>query len=131
MNSYSDLKTMSTDVPVLCIPRVRTDISTSRIRKIISDLKIGELERIDVVSKTTLKGEQWNRVFIHYRSWNDSENANIVRERILNGKDIKIIYDEPWFWKISAYREPNRKTILQTQNSNSELEDDNKKGNKI
>jgi hypothetical protein len=29
-----------------------------------------------------------------------------VRGRLLNGKDIKIIYDEPWFWKVSAYRPP-------------------------
>ena len=29
-----------------------------------------------------------------------------MRGRLLNGKDIKIIYDEPWFWKVSAYRPP-------------------------
>ena len=52
------------------------------------------------------KGEQFNRVFVHFRCWNDTENANIARERLLNGKEIKIIYDDPWFWKISAYREP-------------------------
>jgi hypothetical protein len=44
-------------------------------------------------------------VYIHFRRWSNTENANIARERLLNGKEIKIIYDEPWFWKISAYRE--------------------------
>jgi hypothetical protein len=66
---------------------------------------MGELERIDIVSKTSEKGEKFNRVFVHFRRWNNSDNANTARERLLNGKDIKIIYDEPWFWKISAYRE--------------------------
>jgi hypothetical protein len=29
----------------------------------------------------------------------------MARERLLEGKDIKIVYDDPWFWKVSAYRE--------------------------
>jgi hypothetical protein len=29
----------------------------------------------------------------------------MARERLLNGKEIKIVYDDPWFWKVSAYRE--------------------------
>jgi len=109
MNAHIDPKTLNANGPVLCIPRVHPDISESHIRKIISDLEIGDLERIDIVKKTTLKGETWNRVFIHYRRWNDTENSNIARERLLNGQEIKVIYDEPWFWKISAYREPAHK----------------------
>ena len=82
--------------PSLCIPRVFPNISQSRIQNIFNDLKIGEIERIDIVPKT----EKFNRVFIHFRRWHNQE----VKERILNGKDIKIIYDDPWFWKVSMYR---------------------------
>jgi len=32
----------------------------------------------------------------------------MARERLLNGKEIKIIYDQPWFWKVSAYRSEQR-----------------------
>jgi hypothetical protein len=42
-----------------------------------------------------------------------NENADAARGRLLNGKDIKIIYDDPWFWKISAYREPVQKPKTQ------------------
>jgi hypothetical protein len=28
----------------------------------------------------------------------------------LNGKEIKIVYDDPWFWKVSAYREATKKS---------------------
>jgi hypothetical protein len=79
---------------------------------------MGALERIDIVSKTSDKGEKFNRVFVHFKRWNSSSNANTARERLLNGKDIKIVYDDPWFWKISAYREPERKPKYEeTQNS--------------
>ncbi len=105
MSSQIDFRTLPANVPVLCIPRVYPNINEGRIRRIFDDLNMGELERIDIVSKASEKGEKFNRVFVHFRRWNNSDNANTARERLLNGKDIKIIYDEPWFWKISAYRE--------------------------
>jgi hypothetical protein len=101
---------------VLCIPRVYTNISESRIRKIFDDLNMGELDRIDIVLKSSEKGDKFNRVFVHFKRWNNSENSNAARERLLNGKEIKVIYDEPWFWKISAYREPERNTKRKPRN---------------
>ena len=46
------------------------------------------------------------RIFVHINKWYNTENAFIAKERLLNGKDIKIIYDDPWFWKISVYKAP-------------------------
>ena len=117
MSTQIDFRTLPANVPVLCIPRVYQNISESRIRKIFDDLNMGILERIDIVSKYSAKpgavpsdkGEKFNRVFVHFRRWNDTENSRVARERLLNGKEIKIIYDDPWFWKISAYRETERK----------------------
>lgn len=113
MSSHIDFRTLPANVPVLCIPRVYPNISEGRIRKIFDDLDMGALDRIDIVSKTSEKGEKFNRVFVHFRRWNNSDNANTARERLLNGKEIKIIYDDPWFWKISAYREAERKPAPQ------------------
>jgi hypothetical protein len=117
MSSQIDFRTLPANVPVLCIPRVYPNINEGRIRRIFDDLNMGELERIDIVSKTSEKGEKFNRVFVHFRRWNNSDNANTARERLLNGKEIKIIYDDPWFWKISAYRESERKSAPQQQPS--------------
>jgi len=92
------------DILSLCIPRVFLNIDEKRIRKIFNELHLGEISRIDIVNKITEKGEKFNRVFIHFKSWFENENAKNARDRLMNGKDIKIIYDEPWFWKISASR---------------------------
>ena len=104
MTTAIDFRTLPACIPSLCIPRVYANISEARIRKIFDELKIGIIERIDIVSKTTEKGERFNRVFIHMERWFRDGNAEIARERLLNGKDIKIIYDDPWFWKVSAFR---------------------------
>jgi hypothetical protein len=88
----------------MCIPRVYPNISEGRIRKIFDELNIGVIERVDIISKATEKGEKFNRVFIHMDRWFHNSNAYAARERLLGGKDIKIIYDDPWFWKVSAYK---------------------------
>ena len=102
--SNADNVTLSDYVPSLCIPRVYTNINEGIIRKIINDLGLGVIECIDIVSKTTEKGEKYNRVFIHMERWFQNSNASFARERLFGGKDIKIIYDDPWFWKVSAYK---------------------------
>jgi hypothetical protein len=111
---------MSNNVPSLCIPRVFNNIDEKRIRRIFVELNLGEIHRIDLVSKTTEKGERFNRVFIHFKHWFSNENADISRERLLNGKEIKIIYDDPWFWKISAYREANKNNVYSRPSSKPE-----------
>jgi hypothetical protein len=112
MSSQIDFRTLPTNVPSLCIPRVFANIDERRIRRIFDELGMGEIQRIDLVSKTTEKGEKFNRVFVHFKRWNSDGNAATARERLVNGKEIKIVYDDPWFWKVSAYR-PKESTMEQ------------------
>ena len=135
--SIIDFRTLPVCVPSLCIPRVYPNISEGRIRKIFIDLNLGVIERIDIISKTTEKGEGFNRVFIHMERWFQNDNASVARERLLGGKDIKVIYDDPWFWKVSAYREstvnnnnnlPNKKkATIQFDSSDDEKEKEKEK----
>lgn len=92
--------------PSLCIPRVVIGITKEQVMKTIQSLHLGVIQRIDMIQKKTEKGESFSRVFIHFSKWNNSDVAVHAKERILTGKDIKVIYDEPWFWKISANRSP-------------------------
>jgi len=64
-----------------------------------------KIKRIDIKNTNPKTKNQKNRcAFIHFNKWYEHGNGLIARERLLNGKDIKVIYDEPWFWKITAYR---------------------------
>jgi hypothetical protein len=113
-----DFRTLPDFLPSMCIPRVYPNISEGRIRKIFDELNIGVIERVDIVSKTTEKGERFNRVFIHMDRWFNNSNASLSRERLLGGKDIKIIYDDPWFWKVSAYK-PSAEGSSSSNNNNN------------
>jgi hypothetical protein len=100
MNNSNNNHTNS--LPSLCIPRVHTNITESRIRNVFTELKLGVIHRIDIVNR---KEEKFKIVFIHFKKWFQEGNAVIARERLMNGQEIKVIYDDPWFWKISAYKE--------------------------
>jgi len=114
------------DINTLCIPRVFSNIDEPTIRRIFEELQMGIIGRIDVIKPHTQKDQNHNRVFIHYKKWFDQGNAVIARERLLNGKDIKVIYDEPWFWKVSNYRESKIKTNNKVIQNNSKENKQNK-----
>ena len=108
------------DNMTLCIPRVFSNIGEKRIRSVFYALKLGHIGRIDIVSKISERGEKFNRVFIHFERWFDTDNAHRALNLLKEGKDIKVIYDEPWFWKVSTYRKPvhtNRVASKQQRNT--------------
>jgi hypothetical protein len=105
-NSTSGSSDMSG--PSLCIPRVFANITDKRVAFVIREVGLGEIDHIDMVPKTAEDGTKFQRVFIHFKKWNSSEAAQRARERVLSGKEIKIVYDDPWFWKLSVNRAVQR-----------------------
>ena len=108
---------MNSLFPVLCIPRAFSNINETRIRKIFDQLQLGVINKVDI--KCADKEGKFNRVFIHFKSWENNDNAKQAKLRLDEGKEIKIIYDEPWFWKVSAYRQYSKPAAFQ-QNKNQQ-----------
>lgn len=91
--------------PSICIPRVFKSITRKEIFGIIERLDLGAVDRIDMVAKTNERGECYNKVFIHFKLWNKrNPSAQATREKLLKGEEVKIVYNEPWFWKCTASR---------------------------
>ena len=108
--SASNSTSASTDMssPSLCIPRVFANITEKRVAFVVREVGLGEIDHIDMVPKTAEDGTKFQRVFIHFKKWNSSETAQRAKERVLSGKEIKIVYDDPWFWKLSLNRAVQR-----------------------
>jgi len=87
--------------PSLCIPRVDSNITKDQVYKVFNSLDLGSINRVDLVNKKTKMGDEYKCVFVHFTYWNDKEKTNIIKERIITKNDVKIIYNFPWFWKIS------------------------------
>jgi len=93
----------------ICIPRVFLNIGEQRIRGIFADHGFPEIEQIDFVrrqgrDKRTGRPQDYNRVFVHFFPGSAYQPA-IIR-KLLNGEQVRIDYDAPWFWMISLSRSP-------------------------
>jgi hypothetical protein len=97
-----DLRYLAESQPSLCIPRVFNNIDESRIRQVFNELGLGKIHHIDVIERKNEKGEPFKRAYIHFESWYWNEDAQAARRKLITGKEIKIVYDNPWFWKVSA-----------------------------
>ena len=97
-----DLRYLAECQPSLCIPRVFNNIDEPRIRRVFDELGLGKIHHIDIVERKNEKGEPFKRVYIHFEKWFWNEDAQAARRKLISGKEIKIVYDNPWFWKASA-----------------------------
>ena len=90
--------------PSLCIPRMFKSISRQRIEKVMGEMQLGEIDYIDLhLSK------DYQKAFVHFKTWNNTSFATSIKQRFLDGEELKIIYDEPWFWKCSLNRSRARR----------------------
>jgi hypothetical protein len=83
------------------IPRVFKNIHAPRIHAIMDSLELGIVKQVDMVPITDNDGREYSRVFVHYSSWNDSQEAMAVHDILKRGDKVKIVYDTPWYWLIS------------------------------
>ena len=97
-----DLRYLAETQPSVCIPRVFNNITETRVRQVFDELGLGKISRIDVKERTSEKGESFKRVYVHFEKWFWNDDAQAVRRKLISGKEIKIVYDNPWFWKVSA-----------------------------
>ena len=78
----------------ICIPIVNKNIKKSYIIDVFNSYNFGIIKKVDLIMLGKNK-----RAFIHYSHWNNSEKSLYIKQLLENGKDFKIMYDMPLFWK--------------------------------
>ena len=88
--------------PSLCIPRTHANIRKERLFAVFRSLGLGWIGRIDVVEKKDeSSGAPFIRVFIHFTKWFQNAQTRQFLEHLETQKSANIVYDEPWFWKVT------------------------------
>jgi len=124
-----DYSLIPSNVPAICIPYVFENIGEKRIEGIFKDLDIGTVNRIDLVptQNQAPNGSKVNRVFIHI-NWKIDADTDKIRTKLLCGKEVKVLYDGKYFWKISASRAkevtPQQKQVPKDTKPRIEMDDD-------
>jgi hypothetical protein len=98
--------------PTLCISRTHKNIRQERIFAVFRQLNLGWVGKIDIVPKKVVEKnpdgtestKEFVRVFIHFTKWfTNNRQTQQFLERLDSEGFVHIIYDEPWFWKVTKY----------------------------
>jgi hypothetical protein len=120
-NLNMNVKDVSTN-PSICIPRVFAHIHVNEIINIFQNkLKVGPVKKVDVIydnshnqnvihktptcqytTDNIVPEHKFKKVFIHFKYWNVEQDT--IKSELNEGKIIKVVYDNPWFWKCSLSR---------------------------
>ena len=101
----SSLINLHPSEPSVCIPRLFMNIQKERVYDVFANLfGCNAIERVDMIERKNEAGEEYKRAFVHFKYWPRTEQAAEVRIKLLNGDEVKIMYDQPWFWRVSASR---------------------------
>ncbi len=116
----SSLIALHPSEPSICIPRVFMNIKKERVLDVFADLfGHNAIERVDMIERKNDAGEEYKRAFVHFKSWPRTEQATEVRLKLLNGDHVKIMYEQPWFWLISASRVPRPEDATRRERNDS------------
>lgn len=80
----------------ICIPRVDSTIAKQEIFEKIRDLHIGFIEKI--IEIPNKNDETSKRVIIKFKTWVENDVSKMILCRFKEKKDIKIVYNDPWYW---------------------------------
>ena len=76
------------------------------ISKQFSHQGIGEVDRVDLVSKKTPDGYTFYIAFVHFNEWFDTVEAHSLQEAIVSGEKAMVHFHKHWFWIVTENRNP-------------------------
>jgi hypothetical protein len=83
----------------LFIPRVFPNITQERVAEIFHRLGLGDVRRVDRISKSDANGNEYYSIYVHFNHWNETLAVANFQERVLNpDKEARIVYGDPWYW---------------------------------
>lgn len=86
----------------ICIPRMDINIHLDKIRDKIQQLKIGKIDKI--IEIPLREDKKYKRVIIKIIWDIRNKHAVSIRERLSEGKTIKLVHDTPWYWILVSSR---------------------------
>ena len=104
MSQSLDLTQFPDMEPSICISFVFANVRRQQVWEAMKESNLGFIERIDMVKMTGKDGKSFQRVFIHFKHWFRNQQARDTRMKLINGGMVKLFYNDPWFWKLTASR---------------------------
>lgn len=91
----------------LYIPHVFANIGEKKMMEVFESNGIGKVNHVDLITKIGKDKKVYNSAYVHFDYWYDNIASKNIQEKLNAGKETKIVYDDPWFWK--AYKNETKK----------------------
>ena len=102
----------------ICIPSIERNISSFDIKKTFEKLNIGKINNIIIKKKN-----KHSTAFIYLQEWNITcEKAKTFQKKIIDGEEVNLIYDFPWFWKCRANHDIRELKFNKLENKSKQQE---------
>jgi hypothetical protein len=89
------------------IPILLGQITELQIKELFNILDIGNVSRVDFVSKINKTGDITRQAFVHFETWYNTYTAKNLQARILDPNvNAKLVYDDPKFWPLLPAHNP-------------------------
>ena len=88
----------------ICLPWVYHGTSEKKVYSVFKNLGCGTIDNIHF-----LEAGDHQIVFVNFSDWSTDEASTEMREALENGEQVQVVYDEPWYWKVSMCRKREKK----------------------
>lgn len=85
----------------MCIPQIDTNIKIDFIKQILNNSKIGSVFNINEIPNKDNK--KYKRIIFYVKINKNTDASKIIEDRFSNKKNIKVLYEDPLYWKIYEY----------------------------
>lgn len=86
----------------ICIPRVESTMTRHYIEKIICNMNIGSIERLN---EFPLRNDPSHKRIIMKIKWNTKNmKTTEILSKLKEIGSVNLVYDMPWYWKVCTAR---------------------------
>ena len=84
--------------PGIYIPMLFKNMTKEKLSAILTKLDIFTVKSIDFNEKELSNGTKCYNAFINVKCWSSNEIAQKMRRKLLRNEEVKIVFDNPWFF---------------------------------
>jgi len=89
----------------LFIHHVFSNYSADKVAAVFEKLRIGKVDRVDLISKVGKDKKKYYSAYVHFDHWTNNAAARNFQERLFNpNKEARLVYDDPWYWIVLPYK---------------------------
>lgn len=82
------------------IPRVLSTINALEIGHFFEYYDFGKVMRVDLFPRN----HRFNKAVLYFEYWNQNEMVKTFHEKIMAGRETRVMYDEPNYWNLYLNR---------------------------